>query len=315
MEKRLQSKQLYLTYSRCDMLPEDVLAQLQTMLPVDLYLIATEPHKDGYPHIHAYIKCTKTQDIRKHDKLHLPNHKGNYQTCRNIEAVRNYCKKGSAYITNIIGFQPVAAAVRVIEAAYESTEQAMEIVKNNPHLARDYIKDTARMEQSIARLKITETYVETRYRFKTLLSMARWKRTKYALWLKGPTGTGKTEYAKTLFTRPILVSNMEDLKKLHDTHDGIIFDDMSFKHWPRETQIHLVDLENDRTFNVKYGSVTIKRGTPRIFTSNVGIFMYDPAIKRRLRYIEIKEDLRLLEEIVESDTSNNSLEPDENVFN
>jgi hypothetical protein len=287
---------------------------LQTMLPVDLYLIATEPHADGFPHIHAYIKCTKVVDIRKHDKLHLPNHKGNYQTCRNIEAVRNYCKKGSAYITNIIGFQPVAAAVRVIEAAYESTEQAMEIVKNNPLLARDYLRDTARMEQSIARLKVSETYVETRYRFKTLLSMARWNRTKYALWLRGPTGLGKTEYAKTLFSKPLMIRDMEDLKKLHDTHDGIIFDDMSFKHIPREVQIHIVDLQNDSTVRVLYGSKTIPRGMPRVFTSNVSIFMNDPAIKRRIRFIEVREDLRLLEEIVESDSSGNSLAPDDTAF-
>lgn len=311
---RLNAKQLFLTYPQCELSKDRVLEILSDVLDIELYIIAQEQHEDGGNHIHAYIKCTTKKDIRSPNTLDVDNYHGKYETCRNYNAVRNYCTKDGNYITNINNFQPVNAAIRVILA--DSTTEALDIVKNDPLLARDYVRDSVRIEQSLANMHITETFVNLKYRFITMRSIIRWKRNKHSLWLKGPTNTGKTEYAKSLFSRPLLVRHIDDLKKLKPTHDGIVFDDMSFKHWPRESQIHLIDIQNDSTINVKHGAITIPRLMPRIFTSNVAIFTYDPAITRRIRYIKIEEDLRLLDTEIESDSSSaNSYEPDFDAYN
>lgn len=84
----------------------------------------------------------------------------------------------------------------------------------------------------------------------------------------GPSGIGKTQYAISHFDRPLVVSHIDDLKKLSPLHDGLLFDDMIFSHWPPNACIHLCDLELSRSINVKYGTITIPKQLPRIFTSN-----------------------------------------------
>lgn len=140
-----------------------------------------------------------------------------------------------------------------------------------------------------------------------------------ALVLKGKPNGGKTKYAKTFFKNPLLVRHPDKLKQFDElAHDGIIFDDMSYGHWPRESVIHLMDLEEDTDINVKNSMVTIPAGTPRIFTTNRCLRHYDSnayddvskhnpdksflpdrldeldnAIDRRITVVEC-EDLRIL---------------------
>lgn len=85
----------------------------------------------------------------------------------------------------------------------------------------------------------------------------------------GASGLGKTYWAIHHFDRPLLVRHIDDLKGLSDRNDGIIFDDMSFSHWPRSACIHILDVKLQTTVNVKHSVVTIKAGTRRIFTSNL----------------------------------------------
>lgn len=89
-----------------------------------------------------------------------------------------------------------------------------------------------------------------------------------AIIITGPSGIGKTRYALQHFEKPLMVSHIDDLKKLTGRHDGIVFDDMSFRHWPPQSCIHILDVEHGRSINVKYGTITIPAGMKRIFTSN-----------------------------------------------
>lgn len=104
--------------------------------------------------------------------------------------------------------------------------------------------------------------------------------------LYGEPGIGKTQFALAHFENPLVVSHLDDLKAF-DGHDGIVFDDMHFGHFPRTAQIHLVDNELPRSINVKHGIATIPAGTKKIFTTNerdiFGQYMEDPAIKRRYK--------------------------------
>lgn len=76
----------------------------------------------------------------------------------------------------------------------------------------------------------------------------------------------------------------------------IIFDDMCFTHWPRESVIHLLDIEEETQINVKHGMVVIPAGTIRIITTNLereNLFPPDAAgsIDRRILFVRIQSEM------------------------
>lgn len=113
-----------------------------------------------------------------------------------------------------------------------------------------------------------------------------WSKT-HILW--GPPGNGKTEFAKSHFADGCLfVCNMDDLKKFDpDLHHGIVFDDMSVHHHPREAQIHLVDQDNHRSIHNRFVDAELPAHTKKIFTTNRRpmemMLVDDPAIARRIQ--------------------------------
>ncbi len=84
----------------------------------------------------------------------------------------------------------------------------------------------------------------------------------------GETNCGKSHFAAAHFENPLFVRHIDKLKTLCPDHDGIIFDDMSFKHWPPEAVIHLLDQEFDTDVNVRYNTAFVPAHTPKIFTHN-----------------------------------------------
>lgn len=119
---------------------------------------------------------------------------------------------------------------------------------------------------------------------------------KKAIYLHGPSRCGKTSFALDHFRYPLLVRHIDDLKKLDSMTDGIVFDDMSFLHWPTTACIHLLDYENASTINVKHGTVTIPAMMPRFITYNAEFELCFPkgineeqtiAIRSRVKTIHV----------------------------
>lgn len=84
----------------------------------------------------------------------------------------------------------------------------------------------------------------------------------------GKTGLGKTQYALAHFKNPLHIRDKEDWRRYNTSVDGIILDDLDFPKWSPLTFLKLLDLENPITQNVKYGSVRISAGIPRIICVN-----------------------------------------------
>lgn len=85
----------------------------------------------------------------------------------------------------------------------------------------------------------------------------------------GASNIGKTQYAKSHFRCPLLVRDIDTLKSLDPTyHDGIVFDDMSFKHWPADAIKHLLDWDEESEIRCRYANAVIPSRFPRIFTAN-----------------------------------------------
>lgn len=135
------------------------------------------------------------------------------------------------------------------------------------------------------------------------------------LW--GPAGIGKTYFARALLPNALFVSHIDELLKYDPREfNGIIFDDMSFMHYPRETQIHIVDFDMPRALHCRYSVATIPAGTPKIFTTNVeGGHIFnagDKAIQRRLQIYAINGNMWQTEENIELPDSIANWEPEWN---
>lgn len=111
------------------------------------------------------------------------------------------------------------------------------------------------------------------------------------VYIMGPTGCGKTQWAVHQFVSPLVVRHMDKLSEFDpEVHDGIVFDDMSFAHLPRETAIYLADWDEDADIHVRYKCAFIPMRTRKIFTSNKPFpdnFPFDEhgAIRRRFTKI------------------------------
>lgn len=121
---------------------------------------------------------------------------------------------------------------------------------------------------------------------------------KRAVVLSGLSGAGKTAYAKAHFKQPLVCSHIDDLKNFNpEENDGIVFDDMSFSHWPMSGCIHILDLEDDRSINCRHTCGVIPAWTKRIFTTNkelYDLFAFptneheEKALSRRIHHVRIE---------------------------
>lgn len=117
---------------------------------------------------------------------------------------------------------------------------------------------------------------------------AKWK----SLVFVGPAGCGKTTAAKLYAPKPALfVTHLDILKQFRpEYHKSIIFDDISFAHLPRETNIFLADRQDARAIHIRYGVATIPAGIFKWFTGNRFPFQTnDSAIERRIEVFNLNE--------------------------
>jgi len=117
--------------------------------------------------------------------------------------------------------------------------------------------------------------------------------------VEGPTGCGKSQWALAHFKNPIDVRNIEDLRNLDETNDGLVFNDMEFLHWPITAQINLLDWDSHRSLHARYNNLHIPAGMKMIFTTNRLMFTSDPAIDRRFVKMDITEKMFKNEEDTE----------------
>lgn len=291
---RLSTRALFLTYAHTgETTPQQLLDWLTPVVApytIDSYSIGREKYKEGEGyHIHAYIKLDRKCNIRSPTKLdipQLPTPHGNYQPGKSKHI--KYSQKDGDFITNLgeVGSYIGKARAGDYDGALKDFTDAH---------AMQYVLNKSKVESNLRALGAPSRKTLPLYGpWSEALSRgtADWDRTSKALVLLGPSGLGKTQWALAQFESPLLISHSDGLKALRPDHDAIIFDDMSFSHWPRTSAIHLTDLECDRQLNVKFGCVTVPARLPRIITSNSSwdeLFPVDEpgAIKRRCKVVDL----------------------------
>ena len=100
MNKLTRSKGWFLTYPQCAVAKEDLLAALQAKVDVVEYVVASELHQDGNPHLHAFLKLDHRVNF-KASMFDVAGYHGEYQVAKSWRAVQAYVKKDGDYITNI----------------------------------------------------------------------------------------------------------------------------------------------------------------------------------------------------------------------
>lgn len=104
--------------------------------------------------------------------------------------------------------------------------------------------------------------------------------------IEGNPGSGKTQFALSHFENPLFVRHPDRLKSFDPTfHDGIVFDDMEFHHWPTTAQVHVCDWNDPADIHCRYANAHIPRGTKKIFVCNSFPFKFATAITDRIYHV------------------------------
>lgn len=91
-----------MTYPQCAIEPHDALEKLRARHKVAIkdYVIASELHKDGNRHLHAFLRY-ESRVTWSPTLWDIDGHHGNYQQAKSWKSVIQYCTKDGNYIANI----------------------------------------------------------------------------------------------------------------------------------------------------------------------------------------------------------------------
>lgn len=293
---RLRGRYFFLTYPQCS---EEPLTLWEHLLAIGAVgaAIARESHADGNPHLHAAVdfgKQRKFGDAANY--FDFANVHGNYQVARNWKAVIRYIEKEND-ITYFGAVQRLAdtdpAEIFSVARTTGSYEEYLTYCLRN-NIPYGYVGEVWRTVTESTPPTIVDELDATGVLVPFLQYLRFDPCSKRSLCLQGPSGIGKTTWAKFHAPKPALLAcDIDDLKHFRqDYHKTIIFDDMHFAGspegkgaWPRTSQIHLVDMYETRSIRCRHRNAVIPKGTYRIFTCNEYPFSVDDAIARRVNLV------------------------------
>lgn len=248
------------------------------------WLVCLEDYESGEQHYHVTIQCyrdTKGSTVRKwFPKLDVEgcHPKGGSDSAWNYTLKdKNYAMKEKAQ-----GFRSDLEDMKKI---IDETGDTKELWQT--HFSR-------MIQYHRAMTAYQELTRKRKYEFDEDVDVKRFKVKFCGLELPtvvlGASQIGKTAWAENHFKNPLLVSDIEDLRKYDpEQHDGVVFDDVDFTDLPRCEQIHLLDIKKTRSIHMRNYNWERPKGLKMIFTCNKLCFSEDPAIERR--YTLIKRDL------------------------
>lgn len=275
----------FLTYPRFNIDHEEFYNNMRAIKPVVWCRVATEHHEDGGLHMHAAIRFSAR--VRGGCRVFdIGVHHPNIQQPRNINKVLGYVAKAGNY--KDFGEVPAGRGNsgvydKLCEAAAGGVRGEFDRIALEAHVSFQWAQHIWQQHRP------TIGIVTAPGNGTECLQLQQLQLDAGTTVLVGPSGCGKTTWAKRVAPKPALfVSHVDHLRNFRaGEHKSIIFDDCDFKHIPRTAQIHLVDQHDDRQIHVRYGIANIPAHTTKIFTANSFPFIFDPAIERRIKLVEL----------------------------
>lgn len=302
---RLKARHIFLTYPRSDFQHIELYAFLKSIAPIDHCIVATELHSDGEQHLHAAVSYTRPIETRSQTRFDYEGRHPNIQKARSWHAVCAYVKKDGDY-SLFDGEGQIADTDALDWSTGDFRESPYDVARRTTSRGKwiEYCID-ARIPPAYGfaiwgdvsgavpptitdAIETDDPQLASRLRDLRLQSMPFPTEDSRSLVLIGPTGCGKTSYAKLRAPKPALFArHIDDLKHLTNQHRCVIFDDMDFGHTPRQNQIFLVDKFDSASIHMRHTVARIPAGVHRIFTGNHYMFLDDPAIDRRVLRIDL----------------------------
>jgi hypothetical protein len=298
---QLNTKNVFLTYPKCNLPISDILASLYAKPHVVYVCVSSEVHADGEPHRHALVQFSQPLRTRNERMFDINGFHPNIQGARSPKATLQYVKKEGDFLERGTfveakakgGEKEVVCAEEIKSTAQEMTygDFLCWASEHNVHYAEKIWNAFAKKD--ISTLEDSDDY-DPKFLDPAFLAMMKEELNngickEKTLILKGASGIGKTVVAKKIIDKPALfVSHVDQLKLFRvGYHKGIIFDDISFNHTPRENQIAITDYDNARAIHCRHTVATIPAGIMKIFTCNEApLNLMDEAIARRVNVIE-----------------------------
>lgn len=249
---------------------------------VNRITVSEEVGENGTPHLQGMITFKTAKRLSALKKLHATAH----WSSERVADSALYCLKNNS--RNIINQKNSNQGERT------DLQKACDSVAAGASIREMYLQHPTVMVRYSKGIKELHAQLNPRLS-KAEFSLSQFPWTPITDWsrsviLYGPPNIGKTAFAKAHFENFLLVSHLEQLKGfIPDVHDGIIFDDMSFKHLDRNQQIFITDIDEDRAIECRYEPAFVPAKTRKIFTTNVlDIFnLDDEAINRRVTVTEV----------------------------
>lgn len=238
----------------------------------------------GTPHMHLTLVYENGRTFASMKKKFK---RADIEPCKNLDKAIAYCKEDGDY--REIGDRPRkkgkgSSPLTEVAAMVSAGATRREIALAHPVEFMRYHRGIE------ALMMVTEEQEDRRWEGPYPWPMiSDWS---YSWVIVGPSGINKSQFAKSHFTpgKVLVCSNIDDLKRFDPKlHEGIIFDDMDFRHYPRTSQIHLVDQDENRTIHNRFTDALIPAGTKKIFTCNeMCLNLGDAAINRRVKVLEVQ---------------------------
>lgn len=264
---RLQRKQVGLTYScpvadqahpieNVEVIRDELLARYGHAM----YTISREEHESGQPHFHAHFTFDAKLDSTDPRCMDIAGVHPNI--VKGGPAWENYIRKDNDFITN----KAVNSYAVALEAA--TPEEGLEILwKQKP---QDMLKFGETIERNLRkRFAPASPYQPYLGPYGQWID---WNFKKFSLLIWGPSGGGKTQFARWLmahlFGDYIFVKkNHEELKKVTQWKP-FLFDEVYLIEKEAALSREITDVENGGSISCRNFDGTIPSDIPRVFTSN-----------------------------------------------
>jgi len=309
---QFKSKNVFLTYPKCDVPLPNLLAFLSEFGP-SYIVVASELHEDGTLHRHAYMQFNEPFRTRDKRNFDFNGFHPNIQGARNPSAVLSYVKKGGDFLEDGVWVDKSKASKKesvseedILSKAKESdfaqflcwaSVNKVQYAKDIWTAVRHVDVNTITSDEGLCKI------LDPRFK-RLLMNIQPTLNTDFRpIVMVGASGIGKTNIAKIWAPKPCLFVNHIDVLKEFKAgyHKSIIFDDVSFAHTPITNQIAICDSDNARAIHCRHRVAHIPANVLKYFTCNeMPLDIEHPAIARRIILIRCQEyDLNRVIPVIE----------------
>jgi len=308
--RRLTGKNFFLTYSRTALTRQQLLDHLRKMGTLTSAIVAQETHQEtttNQPetHLHALVIFEKKKDVVPtafdvngvHPNVRLPNARVG-TLAQSLVNLWNYCRKEDTDPI-CIGEPPSCKRSRsevsmeaLALAETQSVSSALAFLAKE--IPFEMLTKWTSVENSLQAYRTMKTrQAPPAFQLENFLPVVMpvdW----HALLLTGPTGIGKTQFARALLPSAPVIRHVDQLRTA-DLSNGIIFDDFDVSHWPVTSIIHLLDWDEASGIHCRYAHVLVPAHTKKIFTHNKPLHQWLPETIPRPQYEAVERRITLVE--------------------